>query len=93
MWRTIEGPVTRRIYCRHDDCDHSDLEETGKRPAICPGCQRVAAWTLEKTAASIIRASPADSEPAATHPYRLNFNDRWFLRKLRIAQDPPEDGA
>lgn len=82
--------MTRRIWCRHDDCDHSDLEETGKRPSICPGCRRVAAWSLEpKTEATIIRAAPADPEPAAKNPYRLNFNDRWFLRKLRIAQDQP----
>lgn len=73
--------MTRRIFCRHDDCDHSDLEEAGRRPAQCPGCRRVAAWTLEpKTEATIIRAAPLGPQDE----YQLSANDKRFLKSLRI---------
>lgn len=80
--------MTRRIWCRHDDCDHSDLEEAGKRPSTCPSCRRVAAWTLEpKTEATIIRAAPRGPD----RPDELTLNDKRLLRSLRIAWPDASD--
>lgn len=48
----------------------------------CPACDRITTWST----------SPMpEPRPEPKTPYRLSFNDRKFLKALRIGQD--EEGT
>jgi len=71
--------MPRELWCRHTDCGQKYVSVAGAIPAICPHCERSAAWTSE---------DPSD------HPFALTKEDRKFLRVNRIAGwDEPDDDA
>jgi hypothetical protein len=70
------------FYCRWDGCGRAIVRPAGEQPAVCPYCARDARWITEPPT----RATTVTVE-SAPETLRLTFNDRQFLRSLRIAVD------
>lgn len=61
------------IYCKRCGDGYGSV---GERPKMCPSCLQKADWT----------ETPPTS-PTPKRPFKLNVNDRRFLRSIRISAD------
>ena len=64
------------VWCRYGDCGDGFEVIAGHLAAICPSCRRPARWTTVPTSS----ASYPDPAPA----YDLSYQDRRFLRQIKI---------
>lgn len=63
------------LYCTRRDC-RAGYASLGEVPRICPACQQDTRWTT---------VAPIADHPNT--PFRVNINDRRFLRSLRISSE------
>jgi hypothetical protein len=81
--------MARSLWCRHAGCGFGlTLAADVGPPTTCPvslgGCGKVAAWTEVRP--------DGGRELEAASPFALSYEDKRFLRKLRIAtwDDEPQ---
>jgi hypothetical protein len=76
------------LFCRHSNCGKPFESMAGDQPGICPFCRRDAWWST----------TPGDGrnpgKPRRVKPtvaFALSFNDKRFLKSLRIDPEGPSD--
>jgi hypothetical protein len=69
------------LFCRHPNCGKPFESAAGDQPDVCPACRQGGLWST----------SPGDgwdaTKPVCVAPqvkFELSFNDRRFLKSLRI---------
>lgn len=70
----------RILYCRYEDCGKPDESVAGEQKALCPACRREAKWATEP-------GHPVKATEPPRGVLDLTFNDRRFLKQLRIGQE------
>jgi hypothetical protein len=77
----------RFLWCGHPDCREAYFSEAGKRPRVCPYCNRVEDWKREPP--SYVQ-EPRGTPPNRLIPYATEITDydrEFFLPRLFISPD------